>query len=75
MKITCLVENHAKGDFKPRHGLSLYIETKQHKILFDLGPDETLLENAERLRINLAQVDTVILSHDIMTMEAGWKLF
>lgn len=75
MNITCLVENHAKGDFTPRHGLSLYIETKQHKMLFDLGPDETLLENAERLEIDLAQVDTVILSHGHYDHGGGLEAF
>lgn len=75
MKLTCLVENHAKGDFTPRHGLSLYIETNHHKILFDLGPDETLLENAERLGIDLTQVDTVILSHGHYDHGGGLEAF
>lgn len=63
MKITALVENKSNGDFKPKHGLSLYIETQNHKILFDLGPDVTLFENSKRAGINLSQVDTVIISH------------
>ena len=43
MVIKTLVENTAIADkFESVHGLSLYIETKKHKLLFDLGPNELL---------------------------------
>ncbi len=64
MKILAVVENTSKDNLKAGHGLSLYIETKIHKLLFDLGPDgDLLLENANALGINLDEIDTVILSH------------
>ncbi len=63
MKITALVENNARGTLRPVHGLALYIETRLHKLLFDLGPDDTLFHNAALRGIDLAAVDTVILSH------------
>ena len=63
MKITALVENESSGELKAKHGLSLYIETDRHKILFDLGPDQTLFQNAEKRNIDLTQVDTVVISH------------
>ncbi len=63
MKIISLVENRTKSDCKAKHGLSLYIETKTHKILFDLGSDDTLFDNAVRRNIDLSKVDTVIVSH------------
>ena len=63
MKITALVENESCCELKGKHGLSLYIETEQHKILFDLGPDQTLFQNAEKRNIDLTKVDTVIISH------------
>lgn len=63
MKITSLVENTSKCELKAKHGLSLYIETKRHKILFDLGPDRTLFDNAKKRKIDLAEIDTVIISH------------
>lgn len=63
MKIISLVENESKCDVKPVHWLSLYIETNKHKILFDLGPDNTLFENAKKRNIDLTKVDTVIISH------------
>ena len=63
MKIISLVENTTHSDLKAKHGLSLYIETKKHKILFDLGPNHTLFENARKKNIDLSQVDIVIISH------------
>lgn len=63
MKITALVENRSNCDLIPVHGLSLYIETERHKLLFDLGPDNTLLKNAEKRGIDLGQVDAVVISH------------
>lgn len=63
MKITALVENKSSCELAAVHGLSLYIETERHKLLFDLGPDNTLLKNAEKRGIDLGQVDTVIISH------------
>ena len=53
MKIISLVENRTKSDCMAKHGLSLYIETKTHKILFDLGPDNTLFDNAVRRNIDI----------------------
>lgn len=63
MKITALVENKSNCELTPTHGLSLYVETEKHKLLFDLGPDETLLKNAQKRGIDLEKVDTVIISH------------
>lgn len=64
MRITALLENTtATPAVRARHGLSLYIETARHKLLFDLGPDGTFADNAARLGIDLRAVDTVILSH------------
>ena len=63
MQITALVENESRCELKPKHGLSLYIETQNHKILFDIGPDNTLFENAKARDIDLSAVDTVIISH------------
>ncbi len=75
MKITALVENETKCELKSKHGLSLYIETVKHKILFDLGPDSTLFENAKVRGINLSDVDTVIISHGHMDHGGALKQF
>ena len=64
MKIIALVENTTEDKaLKPKHGLSVYIETLKHKILFDLGPDDAFIHNAHKLGIDLTEVDTVVISH------------
>jgi 7,8-dihydropterin-6-yl-methyl-4-(beta-D-ribofuranosyl)aminobenzene 5'-phosphate synthase len=64
MKILTLLENTTlHPELTPKHGLSLYIETGHKKILFDTGPDHTFIENAEKLDIDLSQIDLVFLSH------------
>jgi 7,8-dihydropterin-6-yl-methyl-4-(beta-D-ribofuranosyl)aminobenzene 5'-phosphate synthase len=64
MKITTLVENTSTNDdLISEHGLSLYVESTHHKILFDLGKTDAFYHNAKRLGIDLARVEIVILSH------------
>lgn len=64
MKIVTLVENSAlNDDFDSVHGVSFYIETKKHKILFDMGPDDTFIKNAKKLDVDLKDVDIAIVSH------------
>ena len=63
MKITALTENTSKTGLPYEHGLSLYIETKKHNILFDTGQTELFAQNAETLGIDLGKVDTAVLSH------------
>lgn len=75
MKIISLVENTSFGSAKAVHGLSFYIETRKHKILFDLGPDKTLFENAKRKKIDLSAVDTVIISHGHVDHGGALKRF
>ena len=64
MKIVTLVENTSeKEECVAEHGLSIYIETEKHKLLLDTGQTDAVVKNAETLGIDLAAVDTVILSH------------
>lgn len=64
MRIVTLIEN-TPGD--PRcaceHGLSLYLETHDHRLLMDTGSTGAFADNAEALGIDLTRVDTVVLSH------------
>ena len=64
MKIVCLVEN-TKGPAgcAVEHGLSYYIETEKHRILMDTGASDLVLENAEKLGVDLSRVDIAFLSH------------
>lgn len=43
--------------------MDFHIETKLHKILFDLGPDSTIFENAAKRNLDVSKVDIVIISH------------
>jgi 7,8-dihydropterin-6-yl-methyl-4-(beta-D-ribofuranosyl)aminobenzene 5'-phosphate synthase len=64
MKIVTLIENltYQPGLFA-EHGLSLYIETDNKKILFDTGQSGLFLQNAQKLGINIENIDTLVLSH------------
>ena len=64
MKIITLLENDAcRAELASARGLSLYVETGRHKVLFDMGPDEQFLRNAEKLGVDLSAVDMAVLSH------------
>lgn len=76
MKITVLMENTAVSEqYLCRHGLSLYIETQRHKVLFDMGPDASFLENAKRLGVDISQVDVAFLSHGHYDHGGGLSAF
>ena len=76
MKITVLAENTPFSDeFNTEHGLSLYIETEKHKILFDTGQTELFAENAEKLGIDLRDVDFAVISHGHYDHSGGLKKF
>ena len=74
IKIKTLVENSAiSKEYKSKHGLSLYIETAKHKILFDLGQDGLFVENAKKMGVDIADIDTVIISHGHKDHGGGLK--
>lgn len=64
MNITSIVENTSAKAFPVEHGLSLYIQLNDRRnILFDMGQRRLFAENAERLGLSIADVDTAIVSH------------
>jgi 7,8-dihydropterin-6-yl-methyl-4-(beta-D-ribofuranosyl)aminobenzene 5'-phosphate synthase len=76
MLIKTLVENTSISEgIRSQHGLSLYIETKKHKILFDLGEDNLFLENASKMEVDISTVDTVIISHGHYDHGGGLEAF
>ena len=64
MKIISLLENTTRcGELGTEHGLSLYVETGTHKLLFDMGQTDLFYQNAQALGVDLSAVDLAILSH------------
>lgn len=76
MIIKALVENTSiSEDYGSEHGFSLYIETKNHKLLFDVGAGSLFLENAEKLDVNIADIDYLVISHGHYDHGGGLKAF
>lgn len=65
MKLTVLVDNHTLIDryFYGEPGVSYYIEEGNLKLLFDVGYSDVFLKNAQKMRINLNQIDAIVISH------------
>lgn len=75
-KITTLVENVVYGkSLQAEHGLSLLIETAGYKLLFDTGASDLFIRNARLLRIDLSEVDYLILSHGHCDHTGGVRHF
>lgn len=76
MKIWVLTENTAcREDLGCEHGLSLYIETEKHTLLFDAGQGPLFAENARKLGLDLKRVDTAVLSHGHYDHGGGMPFF
>lgn len=76
MVIKTLVENESVAEqYCTEHGLSLYIETMQHKLLFDTGASGLFLDNARKMQVDIAGVDLVVISHGHYDHGGGLKTF
>ena len=75
MKITVLARhsvcNINSSDADAENGLSLFIEFDERKILFDIGQSDLFFENAEKMGIDLSQVDYLIISHSHFDLGSG----
>lgn len=64
VKLTTLSENTAgKPGFVAEWGLSILIETDETTVLFDTGKGSAVLENADKMGIDLRKIDRIVLSH------------
>lgn len=63
MKATILIDNIGSEELQGEWGLSFYIEYGGKKFLLDTGASDRFLQNAERLGIDIGEVDCAILSH------------
>lgn len=76
MKVWTLMENTTcRDDLACEHGLSLYIEADGLRILFDAGQSAAFADNAEKLGVDLAQVDLCVLSHGHYDHGGGLQRF
>ncbi len=76
MKIISLSENTTNQEsLGTEHGLSLYIETEKNKILFDTGASGLFYENAQKLGVNLSDVEIAVISHGHYDHGGGIKTF
>lgn len=76
MILKTLVENTSISEnFKSEHGLSLYIETRRHKLLFDTGASGLFAENAVKMGVDLSEVDLAVISHGHYDHGGGLKTF
>lgn len=64
MLIKTLAENTSVSkEFGSEHGLSLYIEANDKKLLFDVGLGELFYQNAKKMGVDISEVDLLIISH------------
>jgi len=64
MEFYILLENNSiDAKLKSNHGLSLLIKYKEKNILLDVGPNGKFIRNAEKMNIDLKDVDLLFLSH------------
>lgn len=64
MKIAVLADNRNQNEaFQTEHGLSIYAETESYCIIMDTGSSDLFMLNANKLGIDLQNVDYVFISH------------
>lgn len=64
MKIIVLSDNRTiQTDFETEHGLCVYLETENYKCLLDTGASDVFIRNANKMNINLSEIDYVFISH------------
>ncbi len=73
MKVTVLVENSAKEGFGCEHGLSLLVEYKGKKYIVDTGASALFSDNADKLGMDLAEVEAGFLSHAHYDHSGGYE--
>ena len=63
MKATVLIDNITHNELQKQWGLSFFIEHNGKKFLLDTGSSDAFLHNAQKLGIDIRDVDYGILSH------------
>lgn len=75
MRATVIVDNISAGEIKGEWGLCIYIEYGENRILLDAGASDLFLSNAEKLGIDISDVDYAVLSHAHYDHANGMRAF
>ena len=63
-KITLLSDNRKLDEtLESEHGLCAFLDTGEFKVLLDIGASNLFIQNAERLDIDIREIDYVFISH------------
>ena len=63
MKVQILIENTTNSSLIAEHGLSIFIEYNDKKILLDAGTTSAFIDNAEKMGVDISKADFCVLSH------------
>ena len=66
MRIRMLIENEKLKDFpelEKEHGLSILLGINGENILFDTGATGKFIDNADKMGIDIENIDTLVISH------------
>ena len=73
MKLTVLTENSVlRSDLKAEHGMSILVQADGINFLFDTGYFGAIRENAQKLGIDLTNIDVVAFSHNHVDHTGGF---
>lgn len=61
--IKIVVDNEAAEGYIAEHGFALWIEIREHRVLFDTGNRGALLPNLEKLDLSMAALTDLVVSH------------
>jgi 7,8-dihydropterin-6-yl-methyl-4-(beta-D-ribofuranosyl)aminobenzene 5'-phosphate synthase len=77
MKLSVLVDNNTLIDryFMAEPGLSLLIEDKETRVLFDTGYSDIFLKNAEKMGESMSNLDFLVISHSHLDHTWGLEPF
>ena len=75
MKVQVLIENETDKELISEHGLSIFIEYKDKKILLDAGTTSAFMENAAKMNADIENADFCVLSHGHYDHSGGFAKY
>ena len=75
MKVQILIENTTNSSLIAEHGLSIFIEYNDKKILLDAGTTSSFMDNAEKMNVDISKADFCVLSHGHYDHSGGFAKY